>query len=253
MWRTAAVIGGGQSYTLPSAAGNGKPAPRGRCPGARRWRRPAGLQADDDSSYIAYLARRMACDNGMRPRSRRARQEDPMLRSSLLLLVFAFLVGVSGADAQTKKAASPARTPTAKDNSISVTVYLRDANKNELLLGTRIWPGYPDYNTIALQRYFAVMKALEPAYQQDDEVAYTWAAKGKVTKCSIYLEAAEAGVKNGTGAIVGCEANGVSTIAVASAADPKRGPSPSGDPKHVSDVLEAFKKQSERARNSLPK
>jgi hypothetical protein len=74
-----------------------------------------------------------------------------------------------------------------------------------------------------------------------------------VTKCSIYLEAAEAGVPNGTGAIVGCEANGVSSLAATSVADPKRTVSSSQDPKHLSDVMDLFKRQSERARNNLPK
>ncbi len=176
-----------------------------------------------------------------------------MLRSISLLLVLPFVLGVSGALAQTKKPSSPVKMPMAKDNSISVTVYLRDESKNEVLLGTRIWPGYPDYNTVALRRFFEVMKALEPTYKQDDDVAYTWSTKGRVTKCSIYLESAEAGVKNGTGAIVGCEANGVSSVAATSIADPKHAVSSSQDPKHLSDVMELFKKQAERARNSLPK
>jgi len=174
-----------------------------------------------------------------------------MLRSiSLLLLALVF--GASGAFAQTKKPSSPGKIPTAKDSAISVIVYLRDANKNEVLLGTRIWPDYPDYDALVLQRFFAAMKALEPAYKQDDEVAYTWSTKGKVTKCSIYLESAEAGAKNGTGAVVGCEANSVSSVAVTSEADAKR-VSSSADPKHLNDVMEMFKRQSERARNSLPK
>ena len=175
-----------------------------------------------------------------------------MLRSISLLLVLALVLGVSGAFAQTKKSSSPGKVPTAKDSSIVVIVYMKDANKNEVLLGTRIWPAYPDYDAVVLQRYFAAMKALEPVYKQDDEVAYTWSTKGKVTKCSIYLESLEAGVKNGTGAVVGCEANGVSTLAVTSDADPKH-VSSSADPKHLNDVMELFKKQSERARNTLPK
>src|ERR1700674_5199869 len=176
-----------------------------------------------------------------------------MLRSiSLLLLVLALVLGVSGVFAQTKKPSSPGKVPTAKDPSIIVIVYMRDANKNEVLLGTRIWPGYPDYDAAVLQRLFAAMKELEPAYKQDDEVAYTWSAKGRVTKCSIYLESLEAGAKNGTGAVVGCEANGVSSFAVTSEADPKR-VSASADPKHWNDVMDIFKRQSERARNSLPK
>jgi len=176
-----------------------------------------------------------------------------MLRTIALLLALPLAFGVSGALAQTKKPSQPARVPTAKDNSIVVSVYMKDANKNELLLGTRIWPDYPDYNAVALQRYFALMKALEPAYKQDDEVAYTWGAKGKVTKCSIYLEAAEAGARNGYGAVVGCEANGVSSLAATSVADPKHPVSLSQDPKHQADVLELFKKQSERAKMTLAK
>ena len=175
-----------------------------------------------------------------------------MLRSISLLMLLPLVFAASGAFAQTKKPSSPGKIPTAKDSAISVIVYMRDANKNEVLLGTRIWPDYPDYDALVLQRFFAAMKALEPAYKQDDEVAYTWSTKGKVTKCSIYLESAEAGAKNGTGAVVGCEANGVSSVAVSSEADAKR-VSSSGDPKHLNDVMEMFKRQSERARNNLPK
>ena len=175
-----------------------------------------------------------------------------MLRPLSLLLVLPLVFGVSGIFAQTKKPAA-AKAPTAKDPSIVVNVYMSDASKDEVLLGTRIWPGYPDYNALALQRFFAAMKALEPPYKQDDQVAYTWPAKGKVTKCAIYLESAEAGVKNGTGAVVGCEANGVSTTPATSVADPKHAVSSSDDPKHLNDVMELFKKQSERAKNNLPK
>ena len=176
-----------------------------------------------------------------------------MLRSISLLLLLPLVFGASGVFAQTKKPSSPGKIPTAKDSAISVIVYMRDANKNEVLLGTRIWPDYPDYDAVVLQRLFAAMKALEPAYKQDDEVAYTWSTKGRVTKCSIYLESAEAGAKNGTGAVVGCEANGVSSLAVTSEVDPKHAVSSSGDPRHLNDVMELFKKQSERAKNNLPK
>ena len=174
-----------------------------------------------------------------------------MLRSISLLLVLPLALGASVAFAQTKKPPSSGKMPAATDNAISVNVYLKDQNKNEVLLGTRIWPGYPDYNSVALRRFFEVMNALEPTYKQADDVAYTWSTKARVTKCSIYLESAEAGVKNGTGAIVGCEANGVSSVPATSIADPKQAVSSSQDPKHVSDVMELFKKQAERARNSL--
>ena len=174
-----------------------------------------------------------------------------MLRSLSLLLMLPLVFGVSGISAQTKK--PPGKAPSAKDNSISVNVFLRDGGKNEVLLGTRIWPGYPDYNAWSLQQFFAMMKALEPGYKQDDEVAYTWSTKGRVTKCAIYLESVEAGAKNGNGAIVGCEANGVSNLAVTSVADPKHPVSTSQDPRHLSDVMELFKKQSDRAKGTLPK
>ena len=176
-----------------------------------------------------------------------------MKRSISMLLVLPFVFGVTGIDAQTKKPATPGKIPTAKDASISVTVFMRDSSKNELMLETKIWPDNPDYNAVALQRLFAAMKGFGPAYKQDDEVAYTWATKGKVTKCSVYLESMDAGVKGGTGSTVGCEANGVSLVAVTSVADPKHPPSSSQDPKHLADVMELFKKQWDRAKASLPK
>ena len=114
----------------------------------------------------------------------------------LLLLVLLVAVGISGAfGADEKGCAAPGKNPTAKDPSIVVNVFMRDAAKNEVLVATRIWPQIPDYNAVALARYFAVMKALEPQYKQDDDVAYTWGTKGKVTKCSIYLESWEASAK----------------------------------------------------------
>ena len=176
------------------------------------------------------------------------------MRRSLLLLVLIAALGTSGAFAQAKKgsAAPPSKPPTAKDSSIVVNAFMRDAAKNEVLVATRIWPNSPDYNTVALARFFAVMKALEPQYKQDDDVAYTWSTKGKVTKCSIYLESWDADVKSGgTGTIVGCEANGVSGIPVTSGSDGNKKASSSADPKHMSDVLDAFKKQSDRAKQTL--
>jgi hypothetical protein len=176
-----------------------------------------------------------------------------MLRSLSLVMLLPLAFGTSSSLAQTKKPSGPVKVPAATDASVGVNVYMRDAAKNELLLATRVWPDHPDYSAIALQRFFATMKALEPAYKQDDEVAYTWSSKGRVTKCSIYLESPEGGGRSGTGATVGCEANGVSALVVTSAGDPKQAPSLSQDPKHVSDVLAMLKKQSERARSALPK
>jgi hypothetical protein len=175
------------------------------------------------------------------------------MRRALLLLVLIAALGVSGAFAQAKKgtAAAPSKTPTAKDPSIVVNAFMRDAAKNEVLVATRIFPNSPDYNTVALARFFATIKALEPQYRLDEDVAYTWSTKGKVTKCSIYLESWEADVKSGgTGTVVGCEANGVSGVPVTIGGDAKRA-SPSADSKHLNDTLDLFKKQSDRAKQSL--
>lgn len=175
------------------------------------------------------------------------------LRPIAVLLMTALVLGVSPSFAQPKKGSTAAvKAPGPKDRSISVSVFMRDASKNEVLVATRIWPDSPEYTSVALQRFFATMKALEPQYKQDDDVAYTWAQKGRVAKCSIYLESADAGVKNGTGAFVGCEANGVSGLVVPSGADPNQ-PSASDNPKHIGDVMDMFKKQSDRARANLPK
>ncbi|MFO1396548.1 MAG: hypothetical protein U1F48_05750 [Burkholderiales bacterium] len=170
-----------------------------------------------------------------------------MLRKFAFLLVLPLVLGASTAAAQAKKGA--VKMPSDKDRSVAITVFMRDpATKNELLLATRVWPDYPDYNAVALGRFFQLMKMLEPPYKQDDDVAYSWQQKGgKITKCSIYLESADAGAKSGTGAVVGCEANGVSSVAVQ---DTKGGVSSSQDPKHLTEVLEMFKKQQERAKTS---
>lgn len=177
------------------------------------------------------------------------------MRRPLLLLLLIAALGISGAFAQTKKGggSAPSKTPTAKDPSIVVNAFMRDAQKNEVLVATRIWPNSPDYNAVALARFFAVMKALEPQYKQDDDVAYTWSTKGKVTKCSIYLESWEADVKTGgTGTVVGCEANGVSGVPVTVGGDGKKASS-SADPKHMSDTLDLFKKAQDRAKSSVGK
>lgn len=176
-----------------------------------------------------------------------------MVRWLALLLMLPIALGVASVSAQTKKAPAAPKAPSATDKPISVNVFMRDGQKNELLLGTHIWLSNPDYTAAALQRISALMKALDPPYKRDDDVAYTWANKGRMTKCSIYLESDEAGVKNGTGATVGCEANGVSSLIVTSSSDSKPTPSNSKDPKHVQDVLELFKKQSERAKSTLTK
>jgi len=175
-----------------------------------------------------------------------------MSRLLILLVVLPFVLGAPDALAQAKKGGGPVRVPAAKDPSISVVTYMRDPGKNELLIATRVWPDNPEYNAVALQRFFAMMKSLEPGYRKDDDVAYSWQQKGKVTKCSIYLESDEAGVKSGTGAVVGCEANGVSSLAVPSVADPKR-PSGSQEAKHLDDVTALFRKQLERAKSAVTK
>ncbi|MEP7329764.1 MAG: hypothetical protein ABI777_11170 [Betaproteobacteria bacterium] len=175
-----------------------------------------------------------------------------MLRWLTMLLLVPLCLGATSAIAQSKKSGGVGKIPTANDRSIYVTTYMRDAGKNEILLATRIFPDFPDYNTAALQRYFAMMKALEPTYKQDDDVAYTWAKKEKVTKCSIYLESDDAGAKSGTGAVVGCEANGVSSLAAMSTTGPKV-VSASQSSKHLADVMDLFKTQSERAKHNIPK
>ena len=176
-----------------------------------------------------------------------------MSRTTFMLVLLTLVLAVPTALAQSKKTAAPARVPTDKDPSVSVVVYLRDNAKNEVLLATRIWPDNPDYNAVALQRFFAMMKALEPAYRKDDDVAYSWHQKGKMSKCSIYLESADAGTKSGTGAVVGCEPNGVSSVRGHVGGRPRSARAARRMPKHLSDVLELFKKQSERAKGSAAK
>ena len=175
-----------------------------------------------------------------------------MSRLLILLALFPLILAAPDSLAQAKKGGGAMRIPTAKDPSVSVIAYMRDAGKNEVLIGTRVWPDNPEYNAVALQRFFAMMKSLEPGYRKDDDVAYTWQQKARVTKCSIYLESDDAGIKSGTGAAVGCEANGVSTLRRPVG---RRSEAPSGvaGPKHLADVMELFRKQLERAKSTVTK
>ena len=173
----------------------------------------------------------------------------------LLLLVLLVALGISGASAQTKKGCGarqePDRRRTLRSSSTcSCAMPARTKSSSRRASGR-------DSRTTTPSRWrdiFAVMKALEPQYKQDDEVAYTWGTKGKVTKCSIYLESWEAGAKSGTGARRGMRSERRQQhprdfrrpIA-------KKAVSSSADPKHMNDVLDLFKKQSDRAKQSLPK
>jgi hypothetical protein len=131
-----------------------------------------------------------------------------MSRSLTMLLVFPLFLCASGPSPRRRNPRQRS-VPDAKDSSITVNAFMKDDKQNELLLGTRLWPDHPTYNAVALQRYFALMKALGPAYKQDDNVAYVVDQGPRRQECAIYLEAFEAGVRTGTGALVGCGANGV--------------------------------------------
>ena len=135
------------------------------------------------------------------------------MRRPLLLLVLLMRLGISGAFAQpkTKVPRAPAEEPDRQgsfDRRQRVHARRRQERSPRRDAHLAGIPGLQRRRACAL---LAVMKALEPQYHQDDEVAYTWGTKGKITKCSIYLESWEAEATGGTGAVVGCEANGVST------------------------------------------
>jgi hypothetical protein len=76
------------------------------------------------------------------------------------------------ATAQAKKGASPWAGTRARRTLILVNVYMRDPGRMNCPFHAHR-PGFPDHNAAALARYFAVMKALEPPYVQDDDVART--------------------------------------------------------------------------------
>ena len=96
------------------------------------------------------------------------------MRLLVLLAVLPLAFASPDSLGQAKTGGGAMRVPTAKDPSVAITAYMRDGGKNELLVATRVWPEYPEYNAMALQRFFAMMKAMEPAYRKDDDVAYSW-------------------------------------------------------------------------------
>ena len=78
-----------------------------------------------------------------------------------------------------KRARRPAGTRTRRTRRSSSTCTCATRARTNCSSPRASGRGFPDYNAVALARYFAVMKALEPPYVQDDDVAYTWGTKGK--------------------------------------------------------------------------
>ena len=124
-----------------------------------------------------------------------------------------------------REPAAPGRVPTAKDNAITVSVYMRDGSENDVMLGARTLARCTP--SASRSRAATVLCDDEcPSSRPTSRMTKwptTWGAKGKVTKCSIYLEAPEAGVRDRSlGAVVGCEAEVASAASAAtSVADPK--------------------------------
>ena len=126
--------------------------------------------------------------------------------------------------------------------SINPYVYMRDGAGNKLYIETQFWRNDPAYDARALKRLSDVMTGLEKiGFKQNDAAAQGWDKPENVVRCRINMESTTKRWRGKSGAIVGCEGTGISDAEVR----------PSEDPKHVTQVLDAFGKQFKIAKEKL--
>jgi hypothetical protein len=141
--------------------------------------------------------------------------------------------------------AQPVDTPDQAGRSINPYVYMRDGAGNKVFIETQFWRNDPNYDVRALKRLSDVMAALEKmGYKRSPEAATGWDKPDtKNVRCRIALEVVNKRWRGKTGAVVGCEAAGISDAEI----------QPSEDAKHVKLVLDAYEKQFKLAKEKLGK
>ena len=136
--------------------------------------------------------------------------------------------------------AQPAENAEGAKGSINPYVYMRDAAGNKLYIETQFWRNSPDYDARALKRLSDVMSGLEKlGFKENPAAATGWdKAENNIVRCRINMESTAKRWRGKSGTIVACENTGISDAEVR----------PSEDPKHVAQVLEAFNKQFQLAK-----
>jgi hypothetical protein len=138
--------------------------------------------------------------------------------------------------------AQPAENAEGAKGQINPYVYMRDGAGNKLYIETQFWRNDAAYDARALKRLSDVMTGLEKlGFKENPDAANGWDKPEKVVRCRINMEATTKRWRGKSGTIVGCEGTGISDAEVR----------PSEDPKHVTQVLDAFGKQFKLAKEKL--
>jgi len=121
-------------------------------------------------------------------------------------------------------------------------VYMRDAGGNKVFLESQFWRNDPNYDARVLKRVSDVMAGLEKlGYKGNPDAANGWDKPEKVVRCRINMEVTNPRWRGKSGTIVNCENTGISEAEVPN----------SEDPKHVTQVLDAYNKQFKLAKEKL--
>ena len=159
------------------------------------------------------------------------------MRKAMHLAVFgAIALGATASFAQYKD------SPDQAARKLNPYVYMRDSAGDKVFLETQFWRNDAGYDQKALTRVSEVMAGLEKrGFKGDPSAANGWDKPEKVVRCRINMEVVNKRWRGKTGTIVNCENTGISEAEIAG----------SEEPKHVSEVLDAFDKQFKLAKEKL--
>ena len=138
--------------------------------------------------------------------------------------------------------AQPSEAADEAGKKLNPYVYMRDASGNKVFLESQFWRNDPGYDARALKRMSDVMSALEKlGYKGNPDAANGWDKPEKVVRCRINMEVVNKRWRGKSGTIVNCENTGISEMELAN----------SEDPKHITQILDAYNKQFKLAKEKL--
>ena len=157
-----------------------------------------------------------------------------MTRALCALVASLFALGVAAQKPAPQKPApqKPAAAQPAAEKPVPVYFYMVDGAGHRVLVQTQFSLENADADARVLRRLSGVVSGLEQrGFRRNASISIgDWDKKEKFAKCYVYLEDAESGRGNATGARVWCSESGISEVAV----------SPSEDAKHADKVLDRF-------------
>src|SRR6476646_9692759 len=138
--------------------------------------------------------------------------------------------------------AQPTEAPDETAKKLNPYVYMRDAGGNKVFIESVFWRNDPNYDARSLKRMSDVMAAFEKlGFKGNPDAANGWDKPEKVVRCRINMEVTNPRWRGKSGTIVNCENTGISEMELAN----------SEDPKHITQVLDAYNKQFKLAKEKL--